>query len=1188
MDTINFPSAKLGVITRKRNEIDKLCQDNSNVDQIKEMIDVYKSKIEKFEEACEQESSKDVPVEELDAFNKWYKKQRKAYSLFLKKVEIWILENSDDDTTDSDGETEKSEHSESETESSNNNSHSTAQLLEALLKNQTISKLPNNEPPTFNGADIAEYRPFILAFERLIEKSCTSDEDKYYYLLRYTTEQANDLVNSCYSENTTDAFKQAKKLLETTYGNQYKLAQRYLDQLLNWEPIKSEDSKELAKFSAYLTTCLNLMSKMSALNQLNSWRDIKEIVMKLPFDLRKQFRSLAQKELQKNNEIKFEHLVKFVNAQANLLNMPLLGEITEKRNATKEKKVEKSKQKSFYTTLSQTDSNKPCPCCKKTNHALDYCKFFLQKTVKEREEFVGKRKLCYGCLGEGHQNKNCKNRLTCKKCKKSHPSSLHRESKPLEVQTVAGIGDTQDNELVDHDVNMTTKHNFKTACPAIPVIVKNKLNNECTTTYIALDNYSTSCYMDQNLMKQLKMNGIEQPLSVTTIEGQMTMMKISVVSDLEIMSLDNNYSVSVPKIYAKDNWPFTIDDSPKREDIMKFPSLKEVPFHFIDKPIGILIGMNMPEIIKPLKIIATTKKGPYASCHQLGWALNGPIHGSSSSLTCFRTKVCDYEQLDTMFNAAFAKDFETKNEQRTFSVDEQNWLRSVEENTVKLSDNHWQISLPFKQHPTTICNYNQVLHRFRSLTMKLKKDNELLNEYCKYMNTMNERNFMEKVPDDEIELHKGATFYLSHHCVFHKQKKKLRVVFDCSMKTAGVSLNDLLWKGPDLTNNLVGVLLRFRLNQIAVSADIEKMYHMIKLPKADRDFLRFLWFENNDISKKPTIYRMTVHIFGSTSSPAIANFALKKSVEYEQSEQVKAAVMDAFYVDDMLHSFSNDQNAIEVVSKVQHTLAESGFNLTSFSSNSRKVLKHLPVEKLSHSMTDVDISGDNLSQERALGIVWKTNNDTLGYCVNLPDHPATKRGILSTICSIYDPLFLASPALIKAKRLFQICCHLKLDWDALLPEQYKGMWNRWKEEIILLNNYEIRRCYTSLESPEKTQIHIFADGSEIGYGAVAYLRQSDVNESISVSLIMAKARLTPLNRSSLKTVPRIELNAAKLAVDLYERLKVELQNYLHIDKVFFWTDSIAVKQYIASDNGHFQTFVANRLAYIRSLTDVKE
>jgi hypothetical protein len=84
---------------------------------------------------------------------------------------------------------------------------------------------------------------------------------------------------------------------------------------------------------------------------------------------------------------------------------------------------------------------------------------------------------------------------------------------------------------------------------------------------------------------------------------------------------------------------------------------------------------------------------------------------------------------------------------------------------------------------------------------------------------------------------------LPHHAVTHPHKPgKIRVVFDCASAYRGKSLNQELLKGPDLVSSLVGVLLRFRTGSVAVAADIEAMFHQIKVPVRDREFLRFLWW----------------------------------------------------------------------------------------------------------------------------------------------------------------------------------------------------------------------------------------------------------------------------------------------------------------------------------------------------------
>lgn len=134
---------------------------------------------------------------------------------------------------------------------------------------------------------------------------------------------------------------------------------------------------------------------------------------------------------------------------------------------------------------------------------------------------------------------------------------------------------------------------------------------------------------------------------------------------------------------------------------------------------------------------------------------------------------------------------------------------------------------------------------------------------------------------DKVDLQESSSlkWYIPHHGIYHPHKPgKLRVVFDCSAKYQGKSLNDLLIKGPDLTNNLVGVLTSFRQERIALMADIESMFCQVRVTEADCSYLRFLWWLNGNLEGDLEDYQMVVH-FGAASSPSCSNFALRKTAE---------------------------------------------------------------------------------------------------------------------------------------------------------------------------------------------------------------------------------------------------------------------------------------------------------------------
>ena len=124
-------------------------------------------------------------------------------------------------------------------------------------------------------------------------------------------------------------------------------------------------------------------------------------------------------------------------------------------------------------------------------------------------------------------------------------------------------------------------------------------------------------------------------------------------------------------------------------------------------------------------------------------------------------------------------------------------------------------------------------------------------------------------------------------------------MFDCAAEHRGTSFNDRVFQGPDLTNKLIGVLLRFRLHPVAIMADIEATFHQVKVVRQDQDVLRFLWWPGGNLEEDPVKYRMTVHLFGGTWSPSCCMYALHKTAEdhaQESSSAAKDAVLRNFYV----------------------------------------------------------------------------------------------------------------------------------------------------------------------------------------------------------------------------------------------------------------------------------------------------
>ena len=378
-------------------------------------------------------------------------------------------------------------------------------------------------------------------------------------------------------------------------------------------------------------------------------------------------------------------------------------------------------------------------------------------------------------------------------------------------------------------------------------------------------------------------------------------------------------------------------------------------------------------------------------------------------------------------------------------------------------------------------------------------------------------------------------------CTTPKKPDKIRVVFDSAAETKGTSLNKALLSGPDLTNNLLGILLRFRQDTVAFVADIEQMFHSFLVQEQHRDLLRFFWYKNNDPNEELTEYRMKVHVFGNTSSPTVATFCLRKTAEVGEQEfgsDAKDFVYNNFYVDDGLKSVAKPAEAIDLLTRTRAMLARANLRLHKIASSHPEVTHAFPREDQASDLRDLDFSLDALPIQRALGVLWDISADAFTFKVSLEKRPFTRRGVLSVLNSLYDPLGLAAPVTVRGKLLLRsMMANLSNlhpeSWDKPLPEEQRLAWEAWCKALQALTLLRVPCCYTVASSTgvKKQELHTFCDASNNAIGAVSYLRTVQHNGSIQVSFVFGKAKLAP---SHATTIPRLELCAAALGIEITE------------------------------------------------------
>ena len=222
--------------------------------------------------------------------------------------------------------------------------------------------------------------------------------------------------------------------------------------------------------------------------------------------------------------------------------------------------------------------------------------------------------------------------------------------------------------------------------------------------------------------------------------------------------------------------------------------------------------------------------------------------------------------------------------------------------------------------------------------------------------------------------------------------------------------------------------------------DIEQMFHSFIVSEDHRDFLRFFWYKDNSPDQEVIEYRMKVHLFGNTSSPAIATCGLRKTALDGDSEE-----------------------AIDLLRRTKAMLAAANLRLHKIASNDPKVTQAFAAEDQASDLGDLHLHRDAVPVQRSLVVFWDLQTDNFTFRVTDEVKPFTRRGVLSVTNSLYDQLGIAAPVVIKAKMLLRAITvslkrHLPDDWDKPLPEQYRSAWEAWRKSLSDLTEVKVPRA----------------------------------------------------------------------------------------------------------------------------------
>ena len=523
---------------------------------------------------------------------------------------------------------------------------------------------------------------------------------------------------------------------------------------------------------------------------------------------------------------------------------------------------------------------------------------------------------------------------------------------------------------------------------------------------------------------------------------------------------------------------------------------------------------------------------------------------------------------------------------------------------ISFRGSRYSVGLPWKLgHSSVPSNYQNSLARLKSQLRKLKQSPDILEQYDNIFSEQLEAGIIEKVMDIESC---NEISYLLHQAVCRKNAEttKIRVVFDafCKDRKNGVSLNDCLHVGPSLTPLIFDILLRFRLSKVGFVGDIEKCFLNIEIHPEDKDCLRFLWVNDiHALEPKIVVYRMNRVTFGVNCSPFLLNAVLQHHFQSYQDvdPEFVRRMIEGFFVDDLVTGCSNTQEAYTLYKKARMRMLEGGFRLRKRKTNDKALgVKIAECEKeiedkerksaheeCSYAKETPGVSRDIGGKTKVLGIPWDSERDALEFDLVRVGHASnttpTKRGILSTLATLFDPLGLVSPIGVVAKVLFQELCMEKVGWDDPLPQDKVARLETWLGNLKKTNTISIPRCVLDGTDGKilSSQLHGFADASKKAYCAMVFF-VCETTQGTHTSLLCAKTRVAPLKQL---TIPLLELMSARILATLMDTMVKALVSQFKVNEVKYWLDSKTALYWIYN-NGEWKQFVQHRVNKILALS----
>ena len=912
--------------------------------------------------------------------------------------------------------------------------------------------------------------------------------------------------------------------LEMRYGRPDVIIQSLVSKVTALPPVGENRHTELLDFAVTVQNLVTTIANVNAQAHLHNPSLMTELVDRLPPSLRLPWgEQVAQ--LGPTN-VNLEHFSKWLTAKANALSFvmrPQPKPTPAPAAATALVAVVPPRK-----PTSRPQSTRPLTCvyCDKPGHYPDECKRYA--TVADRKEQLNKQRRCYLCLSRRHTQAECDSTRKCAHCQmtgRHHRSLCQTKFGRPGHATIPKPSVTHHAEAASQPSTRTEPATLAAGREAVRMqtaiaqVAHPRQQQQTVTARILFDSGSYRTYITEALANKLQLHRRKpEQLQLATFGNAAVHHVTAHSADLTVHFSDNTTqhitATVVPTITG------SITTTPLDLHVQAaLPPDIHLADHYLDsgqpQVIDLLVGNDYYlDIVLPER--RQLSPGLYALNTRLGWIISGRLPSPSTavaptpapSLLVVNAHHSADPPLDKPQLERFW-DLETIGITDSPHSSDDDTAHALFQQSVSRDDGRYMVRWPWKPNHDLPDNYTLAKGRLTSLLRRLRREPDTLHAYDQVLQDQQTKGIIEKAPPVSGS---RRCHYLPHHHVSSpgSATTKLRIVYDGSAKTAksNNSLNDCLFRGPVLLQDLAGILLRFRMQRIAITADIEKAFLQISLHPTDRDVTRFLWLKSvDDRSASPQLqeYRFTRVPFGVVSSPFLLAATVNHHLQTNQSV-VADTIRRDLYVDNLLTGTPTVPTAVSLYQQAKSLFASAHMNLRCWNSNSDMFRQTIPAADL-----------DKRDIFKVLGLIWNRLNDTLA--IPVPDRhqlllAKTKREVLHGVAATYDPLGLFSPVTIRGKLLLQALWKAQREWDDQLDALHLKAWSDIVCDLSSLSSRTLPR-YVGLPEDSETATHqllCFSDASASAYAAAVYLR-STTQKGVSTSLVSAKTAWHQLEQS---------------------------------------------------------------------------